>query len=118
MFANVYADIIKKKNHHKINVYSLILSNFAQSVLSSKVQSRRASQEVYYYCMSVESRGGECFWKSSSGLPWDIQKVNSSVIPKKPSCCRPVINVPTAPLFRLHLLLLQGMLIHSGLSDA
>lgn len=47
-----------------------------------------------------------------------VRKVNSSVIPKKPSCCRPVINVPTAPLFRLHLLLLQGMLIHSGLSDA
>lgn len=47
-----------------------------------------------------------------------FRKVNSSVIPKKPSCCRLMINGPTAPLSRLRLLLLQEMLIHSGLSDA
>lgn len=47
-----------------------------------------------------------------------FRKVNSSVISKKPSCCRPVISGPAAPLFHWCLLLLQGMLIHSGLSDA
>lgn len=50
----MFANVIKKKNHHKINVYSLIVSNIEQSVLGSKVQSRRASQEVYYYCMRAE----------------------------------------------------------------
>lgn len=85
-----------------------------QSVGGSKVPSRGTSQEVYYYCMSMESRGGS----QAVAFHGIFRKVNSSVIPKKPSCCRPVINGPTAALSRSRLLPLQGMLIHSGLSYA
>lgn len=85
-----------------------------RSVGSSKVPSRGASQEVYYYFVSVESRD-----RSQAVVFHGIfRKVNSSVIPKKTSCCRPVINGPTALLSRSRLLLLRGMLIHSGLSHA
>lgn len=76
MFANV--NVMKKKNPCKISACSLLVSDMEQSVLSSQVQSRRASEEVHYYGMSVESTDGECFWKSSSSVHGLFRKVNSS----------------------------------------
>lgn len=82
MFANV--NVMKEKNPCKISACSLRVSDMEQSVLSSQVQSRWASEEVYYYGMSVESTGGECLWKSSSSIHGLFRKVNSSYSQEAP----------------------------------
>lgn len=117
MFANFY--VIKKKSHCKINACSLFVSDMEQSVLSSKVQSRSLPRR----CIITTVQVWKAEMENASGsqavtFHGIFRKVNSSVTPKKPSCCRPIINDPTALLFHLRLLLLQGTLIRSGLSDA
>lgn len=76
MCANV--NVMKEKNPCEMSACSLLVSGMEQSVRSSRVQSRRAPAEVYYYGKSVESTGGECFWKSSSSVHGLFRNVNSS----------------------------------------